>query len=236
MNWSTRLSTYALIVAIAVSTVSCQTANNNRRATGAVVGTAVGAGAGAVIDKDNPFRGALIGAAAGALLGTGVGHVLQKQKEAFDRIEELETRQQAIVIQQPPQNGEDGQSQRPSQGEQVEALLITVPSEVLFERGSSALSAPGIQKVKDVAKVLTDYPDSDIYVRGYTSSEGDDKTNFELSQRRAEVVKNELSAAGVSISRLYAQGMGSSNPVATNDTEVGRALNRRVELIVVPRT
>ena len=235
MRWSGKVTACGAIAAVLVSGVSCQTVSEHRTATGAVAGTALGAGAGALIDKDNPYRGALIGAAAGALLGTGIGHVLQKQKQAFDRIEGLETKQQAVILQQPPQYGDEGQARLPRQSDQIEALLVRVPSEVLFERGSSALTPQGAQKVRDVAQVLRDYPDSDVYVRGYTSNEGDDKTNFELSQRRAEVVRNELAAAGVSTSRLYAQGMGSSNPVASNDTEAGRTLNRRVELFVVPR-
>jgi len=236
MRRSGKAVTLGVIAAVLISGMGCQTMSEHRTATGAVAGTALGAGAGALIDKGNPYRGALIGAAAGALLGTGVGHVLQKQKQAFDRIEGLETRQQAVVLQQPPQYGDEGQTRLPRQSAQIEALLVRVPSEVLFERGSSALSAQGVQKVRDVAQVLRDYPDSDVYIRGFTSSEGEDKTNFELSQRRAEVVRNELAAAGVSSSRLYAQGMGSSNPVASNDTEAGRALNRRVELFVVPRS
>ena len=223
-------------IALVVSLSACQTVSEHRTATGATAGAILGGGAGALIDKDNPYRGALIGAAAGALVGTGIGHVLQKQKEAFDRIEGLETKQQAVILQQPPRLGDEGESRLPRQSDQIQALLVRVPSEVLFERGSSALTAQGTQKVRDVAQVLRDYPDSDVYVRGYTSSEGDDKTNFELSQRRAEVVRNELAAAGVSTSRLYAQGMGSSNPMASNDSEAGRALNRRVELYVVPRS
>lgn len=236
MRWSGKFTACVLIAAVLTSVVGCQTVSEHRTATGAVAGTALGAGVGALIDKDNRYRGALIGGAAGALLGTGIGHILQKQKQAFDRIEGLETQQQAVILQQPPQYGDDGQTRLPRQSDKVEALLVRVPSEVLFERGSSSLTPHGAQKVRDVAQVLHDYPDSDVYVRGYTSSEGDDKTNFELSQRRAEIVRNELAAAGVSGSRLYAQGMGSSNPIAGNDTEAGRAVNRRVELFVVPRS
>jgi outer membrane protein OmpA-like peptidoglycan-associated protein len=223
-----------LILAIALGTTACQTMSEHRTGTGAATGAAVGGGAGALIDKDNPYRGALIGAAAGALIGAGVGHVLQKQKEALDRIEGLETREQTVILQQPPTYDEGGQS-TPRQSRQQEALMVRVPNEILFEVGSSALSAHGSAKLREVAAVLREYPDSDVYIRGCTSSEGSDQTNFELSQRRAQVVKNELIAAGVSPARLFAQGMGSSNPIASNDTESGRMLNRRVELHIVPR-
>jgi outer membrane protein OmpA-like peptidoglycan-associated protein len=113
--------------------------------------------------------------------------------------------------------------------------MVRVSNDVIFEKGSSALSAHGVGKVREIAAVLREYPESDVYIRGYTSSEGDDKVNFDLSHRRAEVVRNELVAAGISPSRLFPQGMGSSNPVASNDTESGRVQNRRVELHVVPR-
>lgn len=236
MNKPNNLTIWILVATFCVASSGCQTTNEHRTATGAVAGTAIGAGAGALIDKDNRYRGALIGAAAGALVGTGVGHVLQRQKEAFDRIEYLETQSQAVILQQPPSHADDGQTRLPRKSGQIEALLVRVPSEVLFERGSSALTSQGSAKIKEVAAVLREYPDSDIYVRGYSSSEGDDRANFELSQRRAEVVRNELAAAGVSTSRLYAQGMGASNPVGDNNTEAGRALNRRVEMFVVPRS
>jgi outer membrane protein OmpA-like peptidoglycan-associated protein len=230
----------------AVGFTGCRTMDEHRTATGAVAGTVVGTTAGALIDRNNPWRGALIGAAAGAAVGGGIGYVLQQQKDAFDRISDLEARPQRVVVQQYPQSyyAEPGVSGQPEytspppqpQEVQVDALLVTISSEVLFPVGSSALSAHGTTKVREVAAVLNQYPDSDVYIRGYTSSEGDDRANFELSQRRAQVVRNELIAAGVAPNRLWAEGMGSSNPVASNATEAGRVQNRRVELHVVPRS
>lgn len=177
-----------------------------------------------------------IGAAAGAALGTGVGHVLQKQKEAFDRIEGLETREQTVILQQPPTSYAAGEPVPPRASTQAAALNVRISGDVLFDQGSSALSPRGVSKIAEVAQVLRQHPDSDVYVRGYTSSEGDDRTNFELSQRRAEVVRNELTAQGVNPVGIFAQGMGSSNPIASNDTVAGRVQNRRVELIIVPRS
>jgi outer membrane protein OmpA-like peptidoglycan-associated protein len=205
--------------------------NEHRTATGAVAGGLIGGGAGALIDDDNPWRGALIGTAAGSLIGAGVGHVLQKQKEAFDRIEGLEAQQQKVVLQQPQVSG----STEPPKQVQSEALVVRIPAEVLFAQGSSALTSAGTMKIHDMANILREYPDSDVYVHGYTSSEGDDKMNFDLSQRRAEVVKGALVTDGIAPARLYAMGMGSSNPIADNSTEFGRTQNRRVELYVVPR-
>jgi outer membrane protein OmpA-like peptidoglycan-associated protein len=229
-----RTTCWVMLAVSIIAFTGCQTANEHRTATGGIAGAALGGGAGALIDKSNPYRGALIGAAVGSLVGGGIGHVLQKQKQAFDRIEGLETREQTVILQQPPPPVEAGQPVPPRQSEQKQALLVNVPSEVFFDKGSSSLSAQGAQKARQIAEVLKEYPDSDIYIRGYTSSEGTDADNFELSQRRAQVVKNELATAGVAGSRLYAQGMGSSNPIASNDTEAGRVQNRRVEIHVVP--
>jgi outer membrane protein OmpA-like peptidoglycan-associated protein len=234
----------ALCVA-AVGFTGCRTMNEHRTATGAVAGTVVGGTAGALIDRNNPWRGALIGMAAGAAVGGGIGYVLQQQKEAFDRIADLEARPERVVVQQYPQAqyddpghpnyGQPDYSQPPREV-QTDALRVTISSEVLFTVGSSALSPHGVNKVREIAAVLNEYPDSDVYIRGYTSSEGDDRANFELSQRRAQVVKNELIASGVNPSRLWAEGLGSSNPVASNATEAGRMQNRRVELFVIPRS
>lgn len=239
MTMNRAIASSLMLCVASLSFTGCQTMDRNRRATGAVIGTTVGGAAGALIDRDNPWRGALIGMAAGAAVGTGVGHVLQRQKEAFDRIEDLEVQRETVILQQPPayyDAGPDTPSEEPRiYSERSEALMVRISSDVLFEKGSSALSAHGVNKVREIGDVLREYPESDVYIRGYTSSEGDDRVNYELSQRRAEVVRNELVAAGIAPSRLFPQGMGSSNPVATNETEAGRVQNRRVELHVVPR-
>lgn len=226
---------WGMVAVLALTSVGCQTARNHPTKTGAVTGALLGATAGALLDKDHPERGALIGAAAGGAVGAGVGHMIKKQQEAFNRIEGVEAQQRTIIIQQEAMQDQlDSQQQAQQENTQKPALLVTMQSQVLFPVGSSALSEAGKQKMKEVAQVLNQYPDSQCYVRGYTSSEGDDKLNFELSQRRAEVIRNELVANGVAASRLTAHGMGSSNPVATNSTEAGRAQNRRVEIVVVP--
>ena len=213
----------------------CQTAREKPATTGTAVGAVGGAAAGAAIDKDNPYRGALIGMLAGAAIGGAVGNLIRKQQEAFNRIEGLETQQQTVVLQESPPPTAAGQPAPEPQKAEKAALNVTVPSEVLFDVGSSALSEHGRQKMMEVAEILKEYPDSDVVIQGYTSSEGDDQMNYDLSVRRAQVVKNQLVANGVNPSRLYAQGMGESHPVASNETEAGRVQNRRVEIIIIPR-
>lgn len=227
--------------------VGCETMNNNRTATGAGIGAVGGAIAGALIDKDNRWRGGAIGAAAGAAVGGGIGYVLQKQKESFDRIQELEARQQTVYVQPPPPPPPPPPVVAPGQPPpppppaatplppvQREALNLTIQADVLFAQGSSALSAGGARKIAEVATVLRDYPESSIIVRGFTSSEGEDAMNVDLSQRRATAVANEIVANRIAPQRVQAQGMGESMPIADNNTELGRQRNRRVEVLVIP--
>jgi outer membrane protein OmpA-like peptidoglycan-associated protein len=223
--------------------VGCETANEHRTATGAIAGTVIGAAAGAMISDDST-KGALIGGAAGALVGGGIGYVLQRQKEKFDEIEGVQANEQTVYV--PEVSNPSGQTgaESSSEGEVVaeevtftpaQGLTMTLTEQLLFPYDSSALTSQGTSKVAEIADVLKEFPDSDVFVMGYTSSDGDDGYNVQLSQRRADAVRNTLIANQVSSGRITALGMGSSNPVATNDTESGRMQNRRVEIIVVPR-
>lgn len=235
MNRFTKTVAWILVASMVVVVGGCQTAREKPATTGTAVGAVGGAAAGAAIDKDNPYRGALIGMLAGAAIGGAVGNLIRKQQEAFDRIEGLETQQQTVVLQESPPPTAAGEPAPEPEKEEKAALRVRVPSEVLFPVGSSALSGHGKQKLTEVAAILKEYPGSDVIIQGYTSSEGDDQMNYDLSVRRAQVVKNQLVANGVAASRLYAQGMGESNPIASNETEAGRVQNRRVEIIIIPR-
>ncbi len=85
-----------------------------------------------------------------------------------------------------------------------------------------------------LAGSLNDYPDTTIDVIGHTDNVGDAGYNQDLSARRARAVTRVLVSNGVGQSRLRAIGRGEAEPVATNQTEEGRALNRRVEIIIRP--
>ncbi|MCL4792713.1 MAG: OmpA family protein, partial [Gammaproteobacteria bacterium] len=81
-----------------------------------------------------------------------------------------------------------------------------------------------------VADILTTRPSFNIEVRGHTDSRGADDYNLGLSRRRAEAVRNYLIEKGTPAERLTAVGIGEADPIADNETEEGRALNRRVSL------
>jgi outer membrane protein OmpA-like peptidoglycan-associated protein len=109
--------------------------------------------------------------------------------------------------------------------------VITIPGSVLFATGKSAV-LPGAQdKLNSVADALKE-TDHSILVEGYTDSQGSDAFNLELSQTRAQNVRDYLVSRGVPESRIRAQGLGESKPVGDNKTTDGRAQNRRVEIIV----
>ncbi len=112
--------------------------------------------------------------------------------------------------------------------------VITIPGNVLFSSGKTTL-LPGAQdKLSLVADALKDQEGRTIIVEGHTDTQGGDASNQELSQGRAEAVRNFLVARGVPADRIRSQGLGSTRPVADNKTPEGRANNRRVEIIVQP--
>lgn len=215
--------------------IGCQTMQEHKIATGSAIGAGAGALLGGVIGHQSGHTegGALIGAATGALLGGGVGYILDRQAKQFQAIRDLQVEKvpagPEVVAPPPAPNAPPVQEQRP------EHLTLKMQSEMLFQRGSSALTPEGTQKLAQIADTLRQYPDSDVIVKGYTSIEGGDALNMNLSQARASVVKNTLVAYRVAPERITAIGMGSSNPIANNDSEVGRMQNRRVEIDVFPR-
>lgn len=102
---------------------------------------------------------------------------------------------------------------------------------VNFDYDKATLQPAGRPILDEAAEILKANPDVNVEVRGFTDSRGSDAYNMRLSERRAQTVKNYLVSRGVSPSRLTTRGYGESDPVATNETESGRAQNRRVELI-----
>jgi outer membrane protein OmpA-like peptidoglycan-associated protein len=199
-----------------VLSAGCDTlrgAMQKRTTQGALIGTAVGAGAGALIDRGKPGRGALIGAGAGAAVGAGIGYYLDRQKRELEKVPGAEVRVEE----------KDGTQQ----------LVLTMTSSLLFETNSFDISR-GRDSLDQIAETLNKYPESRVVVKGYTDSRGTEDYNLQLSQRRADAVKNYLIAKQVNPARITAVGFGESLPVASNDTEEGRQKNRRVEIEIVP--
>ncbi len=180
-----------------------------KTAWGTGIGTALGAGVGALIGGE---KGALIGAGVGAATGAAAGGYMDVQAR--------ELRQQL--------QGTGVQLQKLDNGQ----ILLIMPSNITFAT-DSAVFQTGFNNILDsVAIVLKKYDKTLINVTGHTDSTGSDEHNLNLSQQRAAAVGNYLNLRGVNASRLVVRGMGESMPIASNDTEAGRAQNRRVELSI----
>jgi len=112
--------------------------------------------------------------------------------------------------------------------------ILTLKNELLFDSGGATLK-PGAQRALDnLAQFLRKHPERDIAIEGFTDSIGSPDSNQRLSERRAQAVKDALTGRGIESWRIHARGYGPSFPVASNATETGRQLNRRVEISVYP--
>ncbi len=182
--------------------------------------TAIGAGGGALAGY---LLGGLIGGKTARIVGAGIGGVAggvvgYKMDQQIRELKEQTAGSGVDVT--PTDNGS--------------AILVNLPDGVTFAVDSSAIS-PTFQRTLDsIANSMIQYPNSLIDVYGHTDSTGSDAYNQALSERRAQAVANYLISHGVSSSRIRWQGFGETQPVVSNDTEEGRARNRRVEIKIVP--
>jgi outer membrane protein OmpA-like peptidoglycan-associated protein len=115
-------------------------------------------------------------------------------------------------------------------------VLIWLPDNVLFEFGKSELSPAADAYLAQVARLINEKTDHALLLEGHTDNLGAADLNLRLSEKRASAVASALKAKQVVESRLQIRGLGLTQPLAPNDTEVGRKLNRRVEIIVVDET
>jgi outer membrane protein OmpA-like peptidoglycan-associated protein len=119
--------------------------------------------------------------------------------------------------------------------QETRGMVITLSGSVLFASAKSDLLPAAQLKLNDVAKALTEQdPDSKMVVEGYTDSQGTDASNQELSQKRAQAVRDYLVSRGIAADRVTSEGFGPAKPIADNKSAEGRANNRRVEIVVKP--
>ncbi len=125
---------------------------------------------------------------------------------------------------------------KPSQEKVVEEMLqILDLAGITFLFGSDEITEQGINILNDVVRILNENQEFDVVVAGHSDSVGDDNINLDLSQRRAQSVMNYLISQGINAQRMNAVGYGESEPITSNDTQEGRAINRRIELAVIRR-
>lgn len=209
----------AIMVIIAFTIAGCANATKTQKGAGigAAVGTLAGAGIGAAVGGK---KGALIGAGAGAVVGGLTGAAIGRYMDNQER--ELRT---GLA------NAEAASIQR-----EQDILAVTFKADFMFDVNSSVIKPGAYQEIDRVAQVLNKYPQTRIRIEGHTDSTGSEEYNQRLSEQRAEAVKNALITRSVDPARLETIGMGESSPIAGNDTEAGRQINRRVKVVIIPVT
>lgn len=120
--------------------------------------------------------------------------------------------------------------------EEPRGVVITLSGSVLFASDKSALLPEAKTRLNQVTTALLETKERRLDVQGYTDSQGKDAYNLDLSQRRADAVRAHLVANGYPPDLIVAHGVGKASPIADNNTAEGRANNRRVEIIIQPRT
>lgn len=189
---------------------------------GVAVGTASGAAVGALIGSlsGDAGKGALIGAVGGALTGGIVGAYMEEQRQDFEKALAAEIASGEIRVTKLPDH----------------QLLVGMTGATSFETDSDKIK-PGFYSTMDkISSIVNEYGKTHLSVAGHTDNTGSAGYNQQLSERRAASVQGYLEGGGVIPARINAEGFGQSQPVASNETELGRRLNRRVDIIIVPIT
>jgi outer membrane protein OmpA-like peptidoglycan-associated protein len=216
----TRIIATVAIAALALSACAsiqdvASSPDKEKTRQGAGIGAAAGAVIGLLTGGNDKFQAAMIGAAAGALAGGAVGYYMDKQEA--DLREQMAGTGVDVV-----RNGDN--------------ITLDVPGGLTFAFDSANLNPQFYPALNKMAATLAQYDKTVIEVAGHTDSVGSDTYNQQLSERRANSVASYLSHNGVSRTRMVTVGAGESHPVASNDTDAGRAQNRRVEITIVPVT
>jgi outer membrane protein OmpA-like peptidoglycan-associated protein len=203
-----RIITLFLLLAVIATNYSCRT---SRAVKGGAIGAAAGGAAGALIGhkSGHTAEGAIIGAVIGGTAGALIGRYMDKQAEEIRR------------------------DMKGARVERVgEGIKITFDSGILFDVNSSDLRSNSKDNIKELARILNKYSDTNILIEGHTDNTGTDEYNQTLSEKRANSVSNYLKIQNVLGARISTVGYGESQPVADNTTASGRQENRRVEVAI----
>lgn len=211
-----KLNIAAFFIAGSLLLTSCESVQNaNNTQKGAAIGTAAGAVIGGILGNNigkggNAPLGAVLGGVVGGVAGGVIGDKMDKQAKEIK-----ETLPGAEV-------------ERVGEGIKVTLNENTVN----FDFNSANLTTLAKSNLDKLVTVLKNNPDTNINIYGHTDSIGSDAVNLRISAQRAAAVKNYFVANGISASRMFTEGLGKSSPIASNDTDAGRAKNRRVEFAI----
>ncbi|MBL3557389.1 MULTISPECIES: OmpA family protein [Marinobacter] len=159
---------------------------------------------------------------------------LQEQiNSAEERRRELEMQMSSNKAAQARREAEELRLQMEAmQAEQTDRGMVLTLGDVLFDLNQAELKASGEATVQRLAEFMREYEERRVRVEGYTDSTGEASYNQELSERRAEAVRDALLNMGISRDRVETKGFGEEYPVASNDSSGGRQQNRRVEIVI----
>jgi len=210
----------AALVAAAVMLAGCQTLDpytgeekTSDATKGALIGTAAGAVAGVLVGGSR--KQVLIGAGIGALVGGLVGNYMDRQEAALRK--QLQGSGVSVTRHQ-------------------DTIILNMPGNITFATDSADVTSNFYPVLDSVAIVVNKYEKTYVDVIGHTDSTGRAEYNQALSERRAGSVTAYLESREVLQARLVVTGMGQDVPIASNDTADGRAMNRRVEIVLTPLT
>lgn len=209
LNMKTWNTAFAILVFASLVIAGCKSMNKTQK--GAAIGTAGGAAVGGVIGRasGNTALGAIIGATVGGVTGAVIGRKMDKQAKEIEN------------------NVPGAKVERVGEG-----IVVDFEEKILFGYDQSDLTSSSEASLDKLVNILKEYLDTNIEVQGHTDSKGSEAYNQRLSVRRSNAVTAYLRRQGVSSSRLTTKGYGESAPVASNDTDDGRAQNRRVTFLI----
>jgi len=210
------VSVAALLGACTTTDPYSSAPRRNNTGTGAIAGALGGALLGYLTNTSNSEEGrknALIGAGIGALGGAAVGAYMDRQQREL----EAELSGSGVGV-----------------ARQGDNLILRMPADVTFATAQASIDNRFFPTLDDVAAVLNRYDQSIVDIIGHADSDGAEDFNLDLSRRRASSVAQYLVSRGVLADRLYVDGRGESAPIASNATPEGKAMNRRVEILIRP--
>jgi outer membrane protein OmpA-like peptidoglycan-associated protein len=210
-NFRIKILLYSSIIAIVgMMNMGCHTFSKTQQ--GASIGAGTGGIVGAFIGKTagNTAMGAIIGGAVGGTAGAFIGRNMDKQAAEIK------------------QNVPGATVTREGEG-----IIIKFDSGILFDAGKADIKPDAETNLKNLAISLQKNTETNILVIGHTDNTGTQENNIDLSVHRAASVKDYLVNAGIEGSRMRIDGKAGTEPIADNNTEEGRAQNRRVEIVIV---
>lgn len=206
------------VLTVGMLATGCSSMNNTGK--GALIGGggggALGAALGGIIGGG---KGAAIGAAIGGTVGAGAGALIGRRMDKQAEQLQQELADKATVEKVTDSNG-------------LAAIKVTFESGILFPTNGTTLSSAAKQELSQFANSLINNPNTDVKIYGFTDNTGSMAVNERVANGRAASVLSYLANSGVAPTRLSAQGIPMADYIASNDTEAGRAQNRRVEIYI----